>query len=336
MGIYQRGDIWWADVTIDGHRTRRSLETSSKPEALKRERDLIKSPKATRPRGKTLEDALGLWLDERERGRSDLSILARLSGLPAVQAADVDDAWARTHLGKLGPANFNRHLTVLHAALVMAKQLRWIADVPTFGKKRPPAGRTRFLTRPEWSRLHGHLPEHLKPLCAFALATGLRQDNVLRLTWAKVDLDQGLAWVEAEDAKGGKTLSIPLSSDAIEILRGEEGRHPEFVFTWGKKVRRPFASTPKTAWLAAVEEAKLEGVTFHTLRHTWASWHVMAGTPLPVLQQLGGWASFEMVQRYAHLAPGHIAEFASRVTIRVTPEKKPSKLKAIQTLPTPS
>lgn len=141
---------------------------------------------------------------------------------------------------------------------------------------------------------------------------------------------------QAEDAKGGKTLSIPLSSDAIEILRGEEGRHPEFVFTWGKKVRRPFASTPKTAWLAAVEEAKLEGVTFHTLRHTWASWHVMAGTPLPVLQQLGGWASFEMVQRYAHLAPGHIAEFASRVTIRVTPEKNTSKIKTIQTLPTPS
>lgn len=47
-------------------------------------------------------------------------------------------------------------------------------------------------------------------------------------------------------------------------------------------------------------------VHFHDLRHTWASWHVQAGTPLMVLKQLGGREHIEMVQKYAHLAPTHL------------------------------
>jgi integrase len=49
------------------------------------------------------------------------------------------------------------------------------------------------------------------------------------------------------------------------------------------------------------------------LRHTWASWHVQNGTPLNVLQELGGWSSYEMVQRYAHLAPEHLSEYANNL-----------------------
>lgn len=320
MAIYQRGAIWWADVTIDGHRTRRSLETDSHSEAKKRERDLIRSAEV-KPAGKSLHDALGLWLEERDRGRSDISILTRLESLPDLPASQVNDDWAREHLGKLGPGNYNRHINVLHAALALALG----RSAPTLAKRRAPPARTRFLSRVEWSALHAKLPAHLRPLCSFALATGLRAENVLRLPWANVDLDRRAAWVEAEDAKGRQPISIPLSDDALAILRGEVGKHPEFVFTWpgpenaaGQRQHFPYKTTPKTAWLAAVKAAGLKGVTFHTLRHTWASWHVMAGTPMVVLQKLGGWASIEMVQRYAHLAPDHVAEFANRVTIHVT------------------
>ena len=45
-------------------------------------------------------------------------------------------------------------------------------------------------------------------------------------------------------------------------------------------------------------------------RHTWASWHVQNGTPLAVLQELGGWRDFKMVLRHTHLAPGRLAPFA--------------------------
>lgn len=323
MAIYLRGATWWADVTIDGQRTRQSLETSSQPEARRRERELIRTAKA-KPSGKSLHSALTLWLDERERGRSDLSILGRLSKLPDLPADRVTDAWVRENLGSLGPANYNRHVAVIHAALDLAHTHGWIPTTPKISKRRPPPARTRFLTRAEWQALYENLPEHLRPLCAFALATGLRQENVLRLRWSAVDLERRQAWVSADETKAGKPLSVPLSPDAVAILEALKGGHPEFVFTWPgpettdtppTRHRFPYKTTPKTAWLAAVKAAGLTGVTFHTLRHTWASWHVMAGTPLPVLQQLGGWASITMVQRYAHLSADHIAGYAGRVTV---------------------
>ena len=55
------------------------------------------------------------------------------------------------------------------------------------------------------------------------------------------------------------------------------------------------------------------GPRIHDLRHTWASWHVMAGTGLQELMELGCWKSYEMVLRYAHLAPEHLSNAASRI-----------------------
>ena len=48
-------------------------------------------------------------------------------------------------------------------------------------------------------------------------------------------------------------------------------------------------------------------------RHTWASWHVQSGTSLPELMELGGWKSYEMVLRYAHLAPEKLSSVAGRI-----------------------
>src|SRR5699024_477461 len=56
------------------------------------------------------------------------------------------------------------------------------------------------------------------------------------------------------------------------------------------------------------------------LRHTWASWHVQNGTPLAVLQELGGWRDLKMVLRYAHLAPGHLAPYAANSGLKISTE----------------
>ncbi len=67
------------------------------------------------------------------------------------------------------------------------------------------------------------------------------------------------------------------------------------------------AGAAAAAWYKAMKRAGIENFRWHDLRHTWASWHVQSGTPLHVLQELGGWASYAMVQRYAHLAADHLA-----------------------------
>lgn len=50
---------------------------------------------------------------------------------------------------------------------------------------------------------------------------------------------------------------------------------------------------------------------------TYASWHVQNGTPLYALQELGGWESVEMVQRYAHQNPTHLAEYSDALSNQI-------------------
>ena len=47
--------------------------------------------------------------------------------------------------------------------------------------------------------------------------------------------------------------------------------------------------------------------------HTWATWHVQNGTPLGVLQKLGGWADLRMVMNYAKFSADFVAEFVNNV-----------------------
>jgi len=68
---------------------------------------------------------------------------------------------------------------------------------------------------------------------------------------------------------------------------------------------------------------------FRDLRHrwTWASWHIQAGTPLHVLQGLGGWRAPAMMQRYVNTAPKHLAEHAAKIA---APNLRHSKLRALK------
>jgi len=68
----------------------------------------------------------------------------------------------------------------------------------------------------------------------------------------------------------------------------------------------------RTAFENAVVEAKLDGLHFHDLRHSFASWFVMRGGSLQALQQILGHADIKMTLRYAHLAPEHLRSEMTR------------------------
>ena len=66
----------------------------------------------------------------------------------------------------------------------------------------------------------------------------------------------------------------------------------------------------------------IENFRWHDLRHTWSSWHVQDGTPLHVLQELGGWETPAMVRRYAHLAVTHLAPYAGKAGIVIANDNR--------------
>lgn len=151
------------------------------------------------------------------------------------------------------------------------------------------------------------LPSHLVAMVSFSLATGLRESNVTGLEWSQVDLTRRVAWVHADQAKAGRSIVVPLNNEVIILLRELQGNHSKFVFTYRGK---PVKNGNKKAWRDALLKAGIVDFRWHDLRHTWASWHIQNGTPVHILQELGGWSDIRMVQRYAYLSSEHLTPYA--------------------------
>jgi hypothetical protein len=71
-----------------------------------------------------------------------------------------------------------------------------------------------------------------------------------------------------------------------------------------------------------VIQGRVDLIDSFRVRHVWATWHVMAGTTMVELRELGAWKSGEMVRRYAHLAPEQLRAAADNLaTFSYTPPK---------------
>jgi integrase len=241
----------------------------------------------------------------------------------------LDNAARAKKAAGVSNASVNRVLEVARAILRCAvREWNWLDTAPAVRMLPEPKRRIRWLTRDEADKLLEELPEHLAEMARFSLTTGLRQSNVTGLRWDQVDLERRLAWFHGDETKNKKALSVPLNAEAVLVLRRQVGKHKTHVFTYqppvtneawlvrkGKKRKppRPVNAVNTRAWREALRRADIKAFRWHDLRHTWASWHVQSGTPLQVLQELGGWQSFDMVLRYAHLSAGHLAKHAENV-----------------------
>lgn len=259
---------------------------------------------------RTLElesQVLGTWLNPRFQ---DLP-LSRIDD-------DCVDELVEDLTEKLRPSTINRILNVFRAILNAAIAWRWLAYAPKIRQLRDRAKRVRFLTYAEAQRLLMQLPEHLQMLTTFSLETGLRRNNVTGLMWSQVDRGRRVAWIHADQSKGKRAIPVPLSSTAVSILDRLKDDHREYVFTYRG---RPIKQTNTKAWRAALDRAGIKNFRWHDLRHTWASWHAQTGTPLYILQELGGWSDSRMVQNYAHLSTSHLHAFVDRMHAEVRAKK---------------
>lgn len=337
MPLYRRrkSPHWWIRFSIGGIKTRCSSGTTDKAAAEEFEATLRAARwrehrLGDRPRY-TWREAVEKWSASAE-GRGKARDLERLNWfgqhlndlaladitpdiiekLRRVRAVEATKKFGRGD----GKSTANRYMAQLRIVLRKARDdWDWVGKIPKIpmfkiGKREP-----RFMTKHQAAVLLKELAPlpHLRIVAEFDLETGLRMRNVTGLTWDQVDLRRRLVIVPASHAKAGDTITVPLSARAIAILKGQRGRHPQHVFTFlrGPKGKpRPFEDANGRDFKAAAARAGVSWLRWHDLRHTWASWHIQGGTPLHVLQALGGWKSYAMVLRYAHLSTGHLKAFA--------------------------
>lgn len=324
MAIFRRGQLWWVDLTLQsGERIRQSTKTTDKALAQqfndKLKADSWRVDFLHEKPNYTWDDAALRWLKETKHKATHADDIRKLRWLQtylrgrdlATVSRDLVHSIGEQKTKGTSEATANRTLALVRAILRRAcNNWEWLDKVPKIQLYREINRRICWITQEQAKHLITCVPEHHRDIVIFALSTGLRQANVINLKWSQIDLERKCAWIHADEAKAGKSIAVPLSEDGIAALKRQQGKHDTQVFTFKAKPIR-YANTK--AWRMAVKKAGLSDFRWHDLRHTWASWHVQNGTPLHVLMELGGWASLEMVQRYAHLSPSHLAGYAAKL-----------------------
>ena len=224
---------------------------------------------------------------------------------------DVIDGIKAEKLKTSSKSTVNRYLALVRAILLRARdEWEWIDKAPKVKLFKEGPGRERSHHR-EASR---STPRRIA--CASARRRRVRVgDRTSAVQCFGIGMVARRPVVRsclggAHQSKNRKPIAVPLNATAVEVLQRQLGKHRERVFTYAGK---PLATANTRSWRKALKRASIENFRWHDLRHTWASWHRQSGTPTHELQRLGGWRSSVMVERYAHLAPDHLAKAANRL-----------------------
>lgn len=228
---------------------------------------------------------------------------------------------AKVREGRLAAKTINNHLTVLRKLLVTAEEWRYIDRVPRIRRLPTKPSSFDWLNAAESRRFLSAMREHYPQwfvLFLTALRTGMRRGEIFALHWDDVDLVARQLQVrysvyrgKLTSPKNGRSRWIPLTNGLTQAL----GTHRAATMLKGPLVfpaedgsltrHQDHVDRPLHG---ALKRAGLRRITFHTLRHSFASQLVSAGRPLREVQELLGHQSMQMTMRYAHLAPERMRE----------------------------
>lgn len=196
----------------------------------------------------------------------------------------------------------------------------------TGGVKRPKVDnrRTRFLTRDEASALLAELAKRspdVHDMALFSLQTGARAGEVFSLTWGDVDPLNGTALLR--DTKGNRNRPLFLTDEVKNMLDSREKirigtKKTDLIFPNrnGHKIVQISDSFNR-----AIDKLGLnqditdprQKVTFHTLRHTYASWLAENGVDLYHIKELLGHSTIQLTERYSHLSDSALKQAALKI-----------------------
>lgn len=161
-----------------------------------------------------------------------------------------------------------------------------------------------FLSEAEFQiLLNATTDKDLKDLFIVAVNTGLRQMEILTLTWQQINFRENIIMLDNQQhiSKSKKAASVPLNLKCLQVLTERElHKTSDYVFTYHNKPIQPDFISHQ--FKKIVRSARLnDSFSFHTLRHTFASWLVQRNVPIQQVQQLLRHADLKTSLIYAHL-----------------------------------
>jgi len=330
MGVFKKGNNWFIDYYVQGRRKRESIGPSKELAQI-----VLKKRKVQMAEGKFLDvkkekkihfrEMARLYLESYSRpnkrswGRDELSI-KNLSAFFAnkylyeITPLDIEN-YKVERRRKVSPATVNRELACLKH--IYTKAIEWgkIDNSPAskIKKFRESNQRIRYLEEEEIERLYEACSEHLKPIVAVALNSGMRKGEILNLKWPDVNLRTRV--ISILNSKNDEKREVPINKDLAQILLAVL-KHPKSPYVFCKEDGTPYGSV-KTSFRAALRRAKIKNFRFHDLRHTFASHLVMRGVGLKTVQELLGHKTINMTVRYSHLSPDHKRAAVEKLSSRM-------------------
>lgn len=314
MGIYRRKRIWWINY-YDQNRRRiqESAHSTNKREAEKlhalRKSEVLRGI-YRQPVRITLEEFGKRYMEYAKANKRswlrDQQMLKPLTEFLGVdrQLTDItppDIEGYKLHRRKqVSGSTVNRELALLKRMFNLA--INWdlyLASNPVRKVKffqELNIGR-RVLTEEEENKLLQNAAPFIQDIILFALNTGLRIGEIFTLLWSHVDWEKGVLNVFAP--KTGKIRVVPMNSETRRILEAWAlGKKNEFVF-YNYGTGKPFVDLSAGLGLAC-RKAGMTGVTWHALRHTFASRLLERGVDIITVKELLGHSTVVVTMRYTH------------------------------------
>lgn len=314
MGVYKRGNVYWIDY-YDQNRNR--VQESSQSTNQRDAEDLLTIRKSEilrgvykRPVKITFGEFGERYMEHAKANKRswlrDEQMLEHLSGFfgkerELTEVAPIDiEAYKVHRRTKVSGATVNRELALLKRMFNLA--ITWDLFLSTNPVRKVKFFREfntglRVLSSEEEKNLLLHASPYLQDLIRFALNTGLRVGEIFSLRWSNVDLKKGILTIFSP--KTEKLREVPINAETRNVLEAWWlGKKAEFVF-YNPETGKPFVDL-KAGFAVACQKAGIEGVTWHTLRHTFASRLVNRSVDIVTVKELLGHSSITVTMRYAH------------------------------------
>lgn len=237
-------------------------------------------------------------------------------------------SFERSHADKLiqnlkalgrSPKTINKILALFKQIFLFAEADGYLSQSPYrhFSRLKVTTGRIDFLSTQEILQLlRANATESISPLLVLALNTGMRIGELTGLCWSRINFEMDFIEVSQTQTRSGlknttKThlvrhipMNMEVKKTLFELMRKQ--KCPQYVFV--KANGEPYNPDhfTKRYFEKALERAGVRRVTFHVLRHTYASQFMMKGGNIYDLQKILGHTNVTMTMKYAHLSPQHL------------------------------